>query len=394
MTNLTLNPLRSPDGSLFIVGADGKSTVPIKDMGSYDLLSREVLRLKIPAGVKTVSRDDHTEVVEVYVSTPNGISNALQIPLRPKARATGGPAPTYTFVNGSLPIRLVATLSGTNGATVAVSGALPFADGTKLQVQTTDHSQPMPASITLQVSLLLNATAGISSQPIAIKNIPLVGDTYVATDAQLNLFADAVVKLMKGNSLNFGDLTSKSVTVQPDPPAGTAGPAPTSAPMNNPLKITFETLISSNSPVGVPAVAERGGSETPGGSQDKDAMARRASFGPRKSSEPEAESAQLPAEIEPVPAQIPPALGLVLPPLPGQLPTPKPAPKPIVSPVRTHLGQTTMILPQAAPTVNVTVPVTNNMPSRQRGLFHRQKPGNATPPAPRGPLLERLMGRP
>lgn len=92
----TLTPFQDPSGkSLIAIGADGKTAILVNDVGSYDILSREVMRVRIPSSVATSVREDGTKVVELCVATPNGISNRLQIPValaKPDGSATTTPA--------------------------------------------------------------------------------------------------------------------------------------------------------------------------------------------------------------------------------------------------------------------------------------------------------------
>jgi len=71
--------------SATVGGTEGEAQTPSSNM-YVDVVSRQVLRLKIPAGVrpKTVKNEDHptSQYVEVFVATPNGISNRLLIPYK------------------------------------------------------------------------------------------------------------------------------------------------------------------------------------------------------------------------------------------------------------------------------------------------------------------------
>ena len=79
-------------------GSGGAPAATTSNNPLVDVLSRQVLRLKIPAGVLTtdVRNADPsatpTTYVEVFVATPNGISNRLLIPYRSKPAGGGGPS--------------------------------------------------------------------------------------------------------------------------------------------------------------------------------------------------------------------------------------------------------------------------------------------------------------
>lgn len=58
-----------------------------------DILSREIVRIKYPANsLQTTTLSDGKEVIEIYLATPNGISNRLSIPL--KGQKAAAPAST------------------------------------------------------------------------------------------------------------------------------------------------------------------------------------------------------------------------------------------------------------------------------------------------------------
>ena len=59
---------------------------------SFEVLSREVLHVQIPANVIATTTDDNKTYIEVYVATPNGISNSLLVPYLP---ATPAPQVAY-----------------------------------------------------------------------------------------------------------------------------------------------------------------------------------------------------------------------------------------------------------------------------------------------------------
>ena len=74
------------NGNLQLIKPDG-TTIAIADNGSFDIISREVMRVRIPGTLAnklaTVTCADGSQWVEISVSTPNGISNRLQVPVSP-----------------------------------------------------------------------------------------------------------------------------------------------------------------------------------------------------------------------------------------------------------------------------------------------------------------------
>ena len=50
---------------------------------SFEILSREVVHVQIPANVISTTTDDNKTYIEVYLATPNGISNSLLVPCIP-----------------------------------------------------------------------------------------------------------------------------------------------------------------------------------------------------------------------------------------------------------------------------------------------------------------------
>lgn len=73
-----------------VVIAGGRSL----DSNQCEILSREVMKITVPAGVMTTlyKADPVNPRVEIHVATPNGISNRLSIPFTPKAAAASSAA--------------------------------------------------------------------------------------------------------------------------------------------------------------------------------------------------------------------------------------------------------------------------------------------------------------
>ena len=98
---------------------------PVSDV---EIISREVVRITIPAGVLTTQgRDVDGPSVEVHLATPNGISNRLLIPFEPEATETPAKVPVTGFSWGETPFsKVVYVTYGEDGApspdSVAIEG--------------------------------------------------------------------------------------------------------------------------------------------------------------------------------------------------------------------------------------------------------------------------------
>jgi hypothetical protein len=112
-------PLRDANGNLQLAKPDG-SLIALADNGSFDIISREVMRVRVPKALApqlaTVTRADGSQWVEISVSTPNGISNRLQIPVRPgtTAAASAPQPPGYTIPASGTAVTLAYYLSPSN----------------------------------------------------------------------------------------------------------------------------------------------------------------------------------------------------------------------------------------------------------------------------------------
>ncbi|MDG3002414.1 hypothetical protein [Paludisphaera mucosa] len=78
--------------------AGAPPVVPASGVGTMDVLSREVIRIQIPSGAlaTTTKENPAKQYLEIYVATPNGISNRVLIPFKSAAPATPAAAdPAY-----------------------------------------------------------------------------------------------------------------------------------------------------------------------------------------------------------------------------------------------------------------------------------------------------------
>jgi hypothetical protein len=411
---------RDPQTNVLSILQPGGTFTPISNgnsVGTYDILSREVIRIHLPAGLNTTLRDDgksktETEVVELQVATPNGISNRLQIPVRPpgKVDLTAVGTAGYNFLNPNVALQFATTDN------TLATGFFAVTDPTAvIRILPTVPTKPLPRSITLQVSVDIPSGNNKKTSilpTIPIKNVPLVGDAYVVPQKALQQFGkDLFTALKSADQVKAMSATqtysTRLVVVTPD--SSGAVPLPSSTTSSG-LSITVDLVNASlpqasRSPVAPSGImAGRNGRVTsdalslPEAPEQSDGMVRRTSL-----ARPTAASARFtqlpaidPAAIEQKLADLqkaqtdattkidkllasPPTLNL--PPLPSQ--------------TFQHLA----VVTPAAPTINVSVPVIFP-PMKKHRLFSRMG-GQANlpnaqnlPANVRGPLTERLLGRP
>ena len=95
---------------------------------SFEVLSREVVHVQIPANVIPTTTEDGNTYIEIYVATPDGISNSLLVPYVPAT-----PAPStfgYDVASGSQSINLFYQwLAGPDGTPALVPTADPARQG-------------------------------------------------------------------------------------------------------------------------------------------------------------------------------------------------------------------------------------------------------------------------
>jgi hypothetical protein len=415
--NSWLTPLRNPDGTLILVTPTG-TTVPIKDTGSYDILSREVLRVRIPAGVKTATRGDGSEVVEVYVATSTGISNRLQIPVAPRAATApaGDTSPGYVLAPDSLTIPVTTHFDGTKVNYDLLP--VPFTPN-PIRVQPISPVFPIPPLITVTMSIDTTAPKDVGTMKLSIPDVEWDGSAYTIKAPQLFKFATDILTLMNSNKVLAVPpplppvspfLTSKSIAIDTVPPS-------TQSTTVNQLKINLQvTLTPGKSSALSPAPSAAAlaamappGAKGPGGSPAApSAVAQRTAqtsiplpntTGRTRDPQtrPAGLEATVPAALDLVGQATPQPLSPQFEALPAQFQSLSDRTAALSAQLSTVLArpavppQTILMMPpQTAPVVNVAVPVTNvPRTPKHHGLFHRQP---ATPQNPaRRPMLSRIM---
>ncbi len=384
----------STDASKFDVLANSAN------IGSYDILSREVIRIHMPAGLHTSIRDDKTEVVEIQVATPNGISNRLQIPVKPSGSAAGiASGIAYAFLDTSVAMQFKSTDG--KKATGALGPASPDAT-IRLKASS---SKNLAKSVTLTISVNLPPDAAATS---ALPNIPIKGvalvdsDTYVVTNKQLSDFNTALFTALNA----AGQAPTKALsTYSTGPvlvtPEGTGQPSSyTAGGLTIPTQLisvaTTPSAMNRERPDSLqgPRYSARPGDQdlTVGAneSDDRDSFVVRTSLARRTAAsasfaDPAVDALENRlASIEKKQTEAAAKLETLI--SSGAVDLPK-----LPSQSFQHL-----VVTPTGPTINVSVPV-SNYPQQRRSLFSFLHPGQAqgtAPPKVQGPLTERLLGRP
>ena len=334
------------------------------------------------------TRDDNQKVVDMSVSTPNGISNRIQIPIRPAVPiatvpgtgAGGSPsaaAPSFTIIDSSLTIGLNSHIDPTSGKPVN-DGPKPVSPGV-VRIQPFNVAPPLPPAILLQMVF----STGTVSLGVTQDNVPLVNGNYVLASTMLDGIAQTLVALLNKNKLNTGTLTltSQSITIAPagSPlPLGAPGSTTPTFTTNNKLTITLDpglTPLSSKSRGRAPAdqgVAsrDRDGSVDP--------MTRRTSA---DALPPLPEEMQVPGDSLPIPIPVPTVPAV---PAPPTLPA---VPNVLMVPAPSTSTNTILMLPQigqarpGSQTINIVVPTA---PGRSTASSAGTRTRRRRRPTPRG----------
>ncbi len=425
-----LSPLRDASGNLLLLTA-ANTTVAVADNGSFDIVSREVMRVRIPKNVAKVTRADGSEWVELYVSTPNGISNKVQIPVKPTTTDSATPPPTFTLGAASKPVTLAynykRVIVQPSTTTLTVDG--PYAG--KLAPETFDISPktPLPTNAgPVDVKFDFDSKTGVSLTAMTVPGVKydLKKKVYTIPVSDLaNPFVESAKVLFDPANPNATvTVTTSSITISasaPDQASAKTSPLaakispPATGVTDNQLTINIKFFAgavpvpdSTTKPVTTPAPAAnpadapvpappapntpgaQGGAPRPSELAPLPQPALRLDAETRKTMF-QAPSIPVPAPVESaIPPRVTPASNFtdlsLLPPqataLVQSFATPGGSAPPVV------------IVPPRSPNINIQVPI-NNMPAppkARHSLFHRK---NATPQNPtRPPFFERLFGNP
>jgi hypothetical protein len=70
--------------------------IPLHD-GEYDVISREVLQVRLPGNAIPTVTEDNKPYLEVHVATPSGISNRLLVSFKPKPTTAAAAPPPLAY---------------------------------------------------------------------------------------------------------------------------------------------------------------------------------------------------------------------------------------------------------------------------------------------------------
>jgi hypothetical protein len=255
--------------SIFIVGTgftihELKTIAGGVDVADTDIMSRNVLRIEIPAEARPKRTAPNLKgetrlVFDVHVASPNGVSNHLLVEAEPKdAPAAAAPEESksaYTLnartSTLNVPYRLAKLSDGKFQAVYA-----PPTDTRQLQINWFAATGTAP----IQVAITFNThyKGGLISIPLS-RSITLTaqGSSYVLSGADLDLVGEEYVKLLESLDFFSADnplpsLKTDSIFVTPVPATGPgAENAVQSVEANG--QLTFAPQLLSSMPANVPA---------------------------------------------------------------------------------------------------------------------------------------------
>ena len=124
---------------------------------AFEILSREVVHVQIPANVIPTTTEDGKTYIEVFLSTPNGISNSLLIPYQATATPTPPPQVAYDLGPKSQSIDVFYQwLTGADGKTNLVATSDP-ANGQALAITWDDRVGLAPKRLRAQFTTTINS---------------------------------------------------------------------------------------------------------------------------------------------------------------------------------------------------------------------------------------------
>ena len=202
------------------LASDGKDTP-----GDVEIISREIVRVKVPREARPalLRGDDRQLYIEVFLATPNGISNRLLIPFEetPKPQAAAvravGPA-AFTFADDAMVVN--GTVQVVNGQAALVPRSVDLAEVRILAIAPPTNPSPITATFSFPVQKALNA----------VVVVPEIGfdparRCYVIPQEKLMAMAEDLFGKLRDNGVLTSDgafekvLTSRSVAVEIESPA-------------------------------------------------------------------------------------------------------------------------------------------------------------------------------
>lgn len=221
-------------------------------VASFEILSREVVHVQIPQNVAVTTTEDGKTYVEVYVATPNGISNSLLIP----CQKTATPTPTKVAYDVGTTSGLdiyYQWLPGPDGkATLA-----PSADPSKNAVTITWDSDTGLAPRQIQVQF-----AGTVNNQNVIIELPATASTTGDYTVDGTLFTAKLLERLQ-NMTAYPSIPPASisftVTVLPWTPADQQGLRAETKPKQLPTKLTVNLQYNAVGHLPPPAAKPAGG---------------------------------------------------------------------------------------------------------------------------------------
>lgn len=223
-------------------------------VASFEILSREVIHVQIPPNVIPTTTEDGKVYLELYVATPNGISNSLLIPCQPAAQPATPPKVAYD-VGGTAPSLDIyyQWLPGPDGkATLA-----PSSDPSKNAVTITWDSDTGLAPRQIQAQF----AATVNNQNIIIE-LPAAASTSGDYTIDGTLFTAKLLERLQGLTAYPAIASTPiafTVTVLPWTPADPQGLRAIKKPKTLPTKLTVNLHYNAVGPLPPPAAKPPGG---------------------------------------------------------------------------------------------------------------------------------------
>jgi hypothetical protein len=133
-----------------VVGGKYLTRDPDPEKSRMDIISRDVMRVLLPAGLQPTVFKDGKKYVEVVVSTPNGVSNRFPIPFGPPSSPQATPEPLnletgYTLLDDLLKVAANVTPANSQQGGGTQSGQSATTIQATHTIQVTQGGQPQQA---------------------------------------------------------------------------------------------------------------------------------------------------------------------------------------------------------------------------------------------------------
>jgi hypothetical protein len=234
---------------------------------NLDLLSREILRVKLPKNLETTTTHEGKSYVEIHLATPNGISNRLLVPLdRPDQAIAAPPAPVgYTLLDDRLSVTARLAPTGQNSY-----DARSFDVSRESQIRIVPLQRPdqevgnayPPASVTFRFTVEKDVVIEVTLPGVTYEQ---GAKSYVIGPGDLKTFAAEFLqklhgygKLVPPNGLT--ELTSKRVEVTVQVEGGEPSPRATANQLHVDIELVLlpreKTSLQGTAPPSAPARPE------------------------------------------------------------------------------------------------------------------------------------------